>query len=176
MLCRHISACVAGLVGGDSQKKFFSEVSATVGQRVVLPCQSTTEDSDSILNFFWYRQLPEETLKFLLEAFTASGNDKFRNGKFSMVVYKNKTAPLEIATASFEDTAIYYCALKHHIMLSPISARAKSVLPRTAPPCVLAGMTGKDTQRCPGNSNYFLLTISQLLGSETAQVRPVPRE
>lgn len=173
VLHRHISACVAGLVGGDPQTQFFSEVSATVGQQVVLPCQSTTEDSDSILNFFWYRQLPEETLTFLLEAFTASGNAKFRNGKFSMVVYKNKTAPLEIATASFEDTAIYYCALKHHIKLSPISARAKSVLPRTAPP---TGMTGKDTQRCPGNSKYFLLTTSQLFGSELARAKPVPKE
>ncbi|KAK2518891.1 hypothetical protein Q9233_012296 [Columba guinea] len=162
-----------GLVGGDPQTQFFSEVSATVGQHVVLPCQSTTEDSDSILNFFWYRQLPEETLTFLLEAFTASGNAKFRNGKFSMVVYKNKTAPLEIATASFEDTAIYYCALKHHIKLSPISARAKSVLPRTAPP---AGMTGKDTQGCPGNSKYFLLTTSQLFGSELARAKPVPKK
>lgn len=132
LLCRHISACVAGLVGGVRQKQFFSEVTATVGQRVVLPCQSTTEDSDSTLNFFWFRQLPGKTLKFLLQAFTASGNDKFRNGQFSVVVYKNKTAPLEIATVSFQDTAIYYCALNRHVELSPISACAKSASSRTA--------------------------------------------
>ncbi|KAF1664081.1 hypothetical protein FQA23_0008748, partial [Aptenodytes patagonicus] len=57
-----VPACVlliqSGLVGGDPQKQFFSEVPATVGQRVVLPCQSAIKDSDSTLNFFWYRQLP----------------------------------------------------------------------------------------------------------------------
>lgn len=132
LLHRHTSACVAGLLGGDPQKQFFSKVSATVGQRVVLPCQSTTKDSDSTLNFFWYRQLPGDTLKFLMEVFRASGNDKFHNGKFSVVVYENKTAPLEIATVSFQDTAIYYCAPKHHIKLSPISAHAKSASPRMA--------------------------------------------
>uniref|UniRef100_A0A8C4TW34 Ig-like domain-containing protein n=1 Tax=Falco tinnunculus TaxID=100819 RepID=A0A8C4TW34_FALTI len=116
----------------DPQKQFFSEVSVAVGQRVVLPCQSTIEDSDSNLNFFWYRHLPGETLTFLLQAFKASGNDKFRNGRFSVVVYENKTAPLQIATVSFQDTAIYYCAVKHHVKLSLISARAKSASPRTA--------------------------------------------
>jgi len=129
LLQRRFSACVAGLVGGDPQKKFFSELSAIVGQQVVLPCQFKTDDGDSTLNFFWYRQLPGKTLEYLLQAFRASGNDKFRNGKFSVVVYENKTAPLEIATVSFQDTAIYYCALKHHIKLSLISACAKSALP-----------------------------------------------
>uniref|UniRef100_A0A8C0FTP7 Ig-like domain-containing protein n=1 Tax=Bubo bubo TaxID=30461 RepID=A0A8C0FTP7_BUBBB len=131
-----ISCCLTqflvGLVGGDPQMQFFSEVLATVGQQVVLPCQSTTEDDDSSLNFFWYRQLPGETLEILLEAYRASGNDKFRNNKFSMVVHKNRTAPLKIATVSFQDTALYYCVLKDHAELSPISARAKSASPRTA--------------------------------------------
>uniref|UniRef100_A0A672V294 Ig-like domain-containing protein n=1 Tax=Strigops habroptila TaxID=2489341 RepID=A0A672V294_STRHB len=113
-------------------RQFLSEVSATVGQRVVLPCQSTIEDSGSSLNFFWYRQLPGEALTFLLQAFKDSGNDKFRSGRFSVVVYKNETAPLEIAYVSFEDTAIYYCALMYHIKLSHISTRAKSALRRTA--------------------------------------------
>uniref|UniRef100_A0A8C3KL02 Ig-like domain-containing protein n=1 Tax=Calidris pygmaea TaxID=425635 RepID=A0A8C3KL02_9CHAR len=131
LLHRHISACAAGLVGGDPQKQFFSKVSATAGQRVVLPCQSTIKESDSTLNFFWYRQLPGETLTFLMEAFRVSGNDKFRKHQFSMVVYENNTAPLEIATVSFEDTATYYCVLKLHDKLSPISACAKSALPRT---------------------------------------------
>lgn len=132
LLHRHVSACVAGLVGGDPQKQFFPELSATVGQQVVLPCQSTSEDSVNDLYFFWYRQLPGKTLQHVLGAYIASGNIKFRNGQFSMVVYKNKTAPLEIATISFQDAAMYYCAVERHIKLSPISARAKSATAKTA--------------------------------------------
>lgn len=129
LLCRHIHTCVAGLVGGDPLKQFFSEVLVKVGQRVVLPCQSTTQDSVTNLNFFWYRQFPRGTLTFLLQAHRTTENDKYRRGKFSMMVYKNKTAPLEIATVSFEDSAIYYCALRHHRKLSQISVRTKSVSP-----------------------------------------------
>uniref|UniRef100_A0A8B9GJ87 Ig-like domain-containing protein n=1 Tax=Amazona collaria TaxID=241587 RepID=A0A8B9GJ87_9PSIT len=132
LLCTHISVCFAGLVGGNPSNQFLSNVPAAVGQRVVLPCQSTIEDSDSGLTFFWYRQLRGEALTFLIQAFKDSGNDKFRSGKFSVVVYKNETAPLEIAKVSFEDTAIYYCALMYHIKLSHISTRAKSALRRTA--------------------------------------------
>ncbi|KQK79087.1 hypothetical protein AAES_107853 [Amazona aestiva] len=82
-----LPACVlliqTGLVGGNPSNQFLSNVSAAVGQRVVLPCQSTIEDSDSGLKFFWYRQLRGEALTFLIQAFKDSGNDKFRSGKFS---------------------------------------------------------------------------------------------
>lgn len=118
LLCRHIYACVAGLVGGDPPKQFFSEVQVKVGQQVVLPCQSTAKQSVTNLNFFWYRQFPGRTLTFLLQAHKTTGNDKYRSGQFSMVVYKNNTAPLEIAKVSLQDTAIYYCGLRLHLKLS----------------------------------------------------------
>lgn len=129
LLCRNLYACVAGLVGGDPLKQSFSEVLVKVGQRVVLPCQSTTEESVTTLNFFWYRQFPGTTLTFLLQALRTPENDRYRSGKFSMMVYKNKTAPLEIARVSLQDTAIYYCALRYHLKLSQISVRTKSASP-----------------------------------------------
>lgn len=129
-LCRHIYACVAGLVGGDPTKQFFSEVLVKVGQQVVLPCQSNTKGSEINLNFFWYRQFPGDTLTFLLQAHEATGDGKYRGGRFSMVVYKNNTALLEIAGVSAQDTAIYYCALRLHLELRQISVRTKSVSPR----------------------------------------------
>lgn len=132
LLHRHFSACVAGLVGGDPQQQIFPELSATVGQQVVLPCQSTSEDSVNDLYFFWYRQLPGKTLQYVLDAYITSENVKFHNGQFSMVVYKNKTAPLEIATVSFQDAAMYYCAVECHVKPSPISARANSATAKTA--------------------------------------------
>lgn len=116
LLCRNISACVAGLIGGDVLKEFFSEVLVKVGQQVVLPCQPTIKGSLTNLNFFWYCQPPGRTLTFLLQAHTENG--KYRNDRFSVVVYKNKSAPLEIARVSLQDTAIYYCALRHHLELS----------------------------------------------------------
>uniref|UniRef100_A0A8C6J5V9 Uncharacterized protein n=1 Tax=Melopsittacus undulatus TaxID=13146 RepID=A0A8C6J5V9_MELUD len=73
LLCRYFSVCVAGLVGGNRQKQSLTDVSATAGQRVVLPCQSTIEDSDSSVNFFWYRQLPGEALKFLIKYLKIQG-------------------------------------------------------------------------------------------------------
>lgn len=127
LLCRHIYAYVAGLVGGEHLKQFFSDVLVKVGQQVVLPCQSTTKESVTDLNFFWYRKLPGETLSFLLQAYETGKNDKYYNEQFSMTVYKNKSAPLEIAEVSLQDTAIYYCVLKHHLKLSQISVRTKSV-------------------------------------------------
>lgn len=100
LLCRCIYASVAGLAGGDPLKQFFSDVLVKVGQQVVLPCQSTTKESVTNLNFFWYHKFPGETLKFLLQAHKTTENDKYRRGRFSMMVYKNKTAPLEIAGVS----------------------------------------------------------------------------
>uniref|UniRef100_A0A8C3QH92 Ig-like domain-containing protein n=1 Tax=Cyanoderma ruficeps TaxID=181631 RepID=A0A8C3QH92_9PASS len=83
----------------------------SVPTQVVLPCQSTTKESVTDLNFFWYRKFPGETLTFLLQAHETAKNDKYHKDQFSMTVYKNKTAPLEIAEVSLEDTAIYYCVL-----------------------------------------------------------------
>uniref|UniRef100_A0A8C5IY99 Ig-like domain-containing protein n=1 Tax=Junco hyemalis TaxID=40217 RepID=A0A8C5IY99_JUNHY len=53
----------------------------------------------------------------------------YRLGRFSMVVYKNNTAPLEIAGVSVQDTAIYYCTLRLHLELRQISVHTKSVSP-----------------------------------------------
>uniref|UniRef100_A0A8D2MD65 Ig-like domain-containing protein n=1 Tax=Zonotrichia albicollis TaxID=44394 RepID=A0A8D2MD65_ZONAL len=127
----HIYACVAGLAGGDPTKQFLSEVLAKVGQQVVLPCQSNTKESDTNLDVFWYRQFPGDTLKYLLQAHKTSGEDKFRRGRFSMVVYKNNTAPLEIAGVSVQDTAIYYCTLRLHLELRQISVPSGGTLLRT---------------------------------------------
>ncbi|XP_030921609.1 uncharacterized protein LOC102042769 [Geospiza fortis] len=122
-----VPACVlliqSGLVGGDPLKEFFSEVLVKAGQQVVLPCQSNTKESDINLNFFWYRQFLGDTLTFLLQAHKTTGAGKYRSGRFSMVVYKNNTAPLEIAGVSVQDTAIYYCALRLHLELRQISVR-----------------------------------------------------
>uniref|UniRef100_A0A803VB54 Ig-like domain-containing protein n=1 Tax=Ficedula albicollis TaxID=59894 RepID=A0A803VB54_FICAL len=85
-------------------------LATTEGTGIAINCSLTN------FNFFWYRQPPGRTLLYLLQAHTE--NDKYRSGRFSMVVYKNKTAPLEIAGVSLQDTAIYYCALRHHLELS----------------------------------------------------------
>uniref|UniRef100_A0A8C9LDL4 Ig-like domain-containing protein n=1 Tax=Pavo cristatus TaxID=9049 RepID=A0A8C9LDL4_PAVCR len=91
---------------------------ATVGQHVVLPCRYTTEDSYRTLNFFWYCQHLGSSFKYVLEAFGSSGDNKFCDHQFSAMVYENKTAPLEIANVSFQDTAVYYCGLLRLVVVS----------------------------------------------------------
>uniref|UniRef100_A0A8U8BPR2 Uncharacterized protein n=1 Tax=Geospiza parvula TaxID=87175 RepID=A0A8U8BPR2_GEOPR len=72
----------------------------TEGTGLNLTCQHPKTESDINLNFFWYRQFPGDTLTFLLQAHKTTGAGKYRSGRFSMVVYKNNTAPLEIAGVS----------------------------------------------------------------------------
>uniref|UniRef100_A0A8V1A3S6 Immunoglobulin V-set domain-containing protein n=1 Tax=Gallus gallus TaxID=9031 RepID=A0A8V1A3S6_CHICK len=90
LLCKCISACVAGLTRGNPQKEFFSEMSTTAGQHVVLPCPYNTEYSYRTLNFFWYHQLLGSSFEHALEAFGSSGDNKFCDHRFSVMVYENK--------------------------------------------------------------------------------------
>uniref|UniRef100_A0A8C5TPP7 Ig-like domain-containing protein n=1 Tax=Malurus cyaneus samueli TaxID=2593467 RepID=A0A8C5TPP7_9PASS len=106
--------------------QMFSEVLAKAGQRVALPCHSTTEESVKSLTFFWYKQFPGKALRFLLKT---AGNGKLHKGEYTAIVYINKTALLEIGAVSLRDTAIYYCALQHHLKLSQVSVHTKSVSP-----------------------------------------------
>lgn len=108
-------------------------MSATAGQHVVLPCPYNTEYSYRTLNFFWYHQLLGSSFEHALEAFGSSGDNKFCDHRFSVMVYENKMPPLEIENVSFQDTAVYYCGVKHHGELSPVSTHAKSASPKTSP-------------------------------------------
>uniref|UniRef100_A0A8U8BL12 Uncharacterized protein n=1 Tax=Geospiza parvula TaxID=87175 RepID=A0A8U8BL12_GEOPR len=105
-LCRYICACVAGLVGGDPLKEFFSEVLVKAGQQVVLPCHMEADDmSDS--NMYWYCQGPRGSLEWIYEdnEDTSGGFQDYSKG----ILYSVRTT-LQILAATPGDAAMYYCS------------------------------------------------------------------
>uniref|UniRef100_A0A8C9UFT8 Immunoglobulin V-set domain-containing protein n=1 Tax=Serinus canaria TaxID=9135 RepID=A0A8C9UFT8_SERCA len=76
---------------------------ATEGTGINITCSHPQIQSTDFI--YWYRQLTEKGPEFFVSIHKDS-----KDGRFSMVVYKNKTAPLEIAGVSLQDTAIYYSA------------------------------------------------------------------
>uniref|UniRef100_A0A8U7NIH0 Uncharacterized protein n=1 Tax=Corvus moneduloides TaxID=1196302 RepID=A0A8U7NIH0_CORMO len=92
-----------------------SRLETTEGTGINISCSHPKIQTSEYI--YWYCHLPGRGPEFLALIVKES-----KDGKFSMMVYKNKTAPLEIARVSLQDTAIYYCALRHHLKLSQISS------------------------------------------------------
>uniref|UniRef100_A0ABI0P6Y1 Ig-like domain-containing protein n=2 Tax=Bos taurus TaxID=9913 RepID=A0ABI0P6Y1_BOVIN len=83
--------------------------SSQVGQSVTLNCRYET-NYWSYYNLFWYKQLPNGQMTYLIEQYSEYGNA--RNGRYSVNFQKaDKSISLIISSLQLEDSAKYFCAL-----------------------------------------------------------------
>ncbi|KAF5925683.1 hypothetical protein HPG69_002132, partial [Diceros bicornis minor] len=79
------------------------------GATVTLDCRYET--SDSMYYIFWYKQLPNGEIIFLISQSSSRQNAK--NGRYSTNLEKAaKFISLTISTSQLEDSAKYFCALE----------------------------------------------------------------
>uniref|UniRef100_A0A9L0RVN4 Ig-like domain-containing protein n=1 Tax=Equus caballus TaxID=9796 RepID=A0A9L0RVN4_HORSE len=87
------------------------------GATVTLDCRYQT--SWSTYYMFWYKQLPNGEIVFLIRQDPASQNAK--NGRYSTNLEKaTKFITLTISTLQLEDSAKYFCALCEHTVFKVI--------------------------------------------------------
>ena len=94
------------------------DISSQVGQSVTLNCRYET-NYWSYYNLFWYKQLPNGQMTYLIEQYSEYGNA--RNGHYSVNFQKaDKSISLIISSLQLEDSAKYFCALSELTVLEVI--------------------------------------------------------
>ncbi|KAG8509431.1 T cell receptor alpha variable 23/delta variable 6 [Galemys pyrenaicus] len=89
------------------------------GSAATLKCRYETSWSTYYL--YWYKQLPDGKLTFIIEQFSSS-NRNANNGRYSIRFQKaDKTISLNIVSIKLDDSAKYFCALGESTVLKCIS-------------------------------------------------------
>ncbi|XP_038573133.1 uncharacterized protein LOC119901630, partial [Micropterus salmoides] len=97
--------------GEDRVTQPAGDVIAAEGDTVTLDC--TFETSDQYPYLFWYKQVVNESPKYMLKCIsqTTDFDAEFTKDRFNATI-KNKSVPLKIQKLQLSDSAVYYCALQ----------------------------------------------------------------
>uniref|UniRef100_H3AJY3 T cell receptor delta variable 3 n=1 Tax=Latimeria chalumnae TaxID=7897 RepID=H3AJY3_LATCH len=103
---------VKGSVFGDSVTQPENSLSVSEGGSVKLDCSYSTGHSNPDL--YWYRQLPDGTLQFILYRDNSRRKDAdFTKGRFlADQTDPQKSFPLTISNVEKGDALMYFCALR----------------------------------------------------------------
>ncbi len=100
-------------LGQDRVEQSSEERIASEGDQVIVWCKYITTDSNPYL--FWYQQLPNRSLTFVLNKFTfgeGTTEPDFKKRFSATLNSTSKTVPLMIEDLRVSDSALYYCALR----------------------------------------------------------------
>ena len=87
------------------------DITSQVGQSVTLNCKYEVSWYKISYSIFWYKQLPNGQMTYLIRQYSDVGNA--RDGRYSVNFQKaDKSISLTISALQLEDTAKYFCALR----------------------------------------------------------------
>ena len=87
------------------------DITRQVEQSVTLNCQYEVSWYINTHYIFWYKQLPNGQMTYLIRQYSDVGNA--RDGRYSVNFQKaDKSISLTISALQLEDTAKYFCALR----------------------------------------------------------------
>ncbi len=94
--------------GQDRVEQSSGEMTASERDQVIVKCNYFTTDTN--INLFWYKQLPNRSPTFILNQYTPEPDFKKR---FSATLNStSRTFPLIIEDVRVSDSTVYYCALR----------------------------------------------------------------
>ena len=109
----HLSFLIFSTGSGVAQKvtQDQPDITRQVEQSVTLNCQYEVSWYMEYYSIFWYKQLPNGQMTYLIRQYSDVGNA--RDGRYSVNFQKaDKSISLTISALQLEDTAKYFCALR----------------------------------------------------------------